>query len=93
MHFEDVYEFFIFRTSRVFSKLTTFLNLKLMKHLQKERNLTVEISSPGIYYISKATFKIQIIVTRELPPDENLYLCCLTECLQDINHQPPLQVD
>ena len=56
-----------------------------MKHLQKERNLTVEISSPGIYYISKETFKIQIIVTRELPPDENLYLCCLTDRLQDVN--------
>ena len=31
----------------------------------------------------KETFKIQLIVTCELPPDENLYLRCLTNNLQD----------
>lgn len=67
----------------------TFLSFhyprKLIKHLQKERNLTVAKSSPGIYYISIETFKIQIIVTKELPPEENLYLCCLTNNLRDIS--------
>ncbi len=51
---------------------------KLLKHLAEERNLTVEKSSEGIYHISIETFCIQIIVTYELPPDENLYLHCLT---------------
>lgn len=50
-----------------------------------ERNLVVEKSSPGIYYINKETFKIQIIVTRELPPQENLYLRCLTNNLRDVS--------
>lgn len=55
----------------------------LLKHLQKERHLKVEKSSQGIYDINKETFKIQIIVIRELPPAENLYLCCLSDRLQD----------
>lgn len=54
-----------------------------MKHLQKERNLAIEKSSAGIYYISKETVEIQIIVVQELPSDENLYLYCLTDWLQD----------
>lgn len=57
--------------------------VKLMKHLQKERNLTVEKSSAGIYYIGKETFEIQIIVVQELPSEENLYLYCLSDRLQD----------
>ncbi len=56
---------------------------KLIKHLQNERHLTVANSSQGVYDIINETFKAQIIVTQELPPEENLYLCCLTEYLQD----------
>lgn len=56
---------------------------KLMKHLRKERNLTVAKVYPGVYYINKETFTIQIIVTRELSPEDNLYLHCLTNKLQD----------
>lgn len=56
---------------------------KLMKHLINGRNLTVKKSSPGIYYINKETFFIQIIVTKELPKDENLYLRCLTNNFED----------
>lgn len=58
---------------------------KLIRHLRDERNLVVENLSPGIYYINKETFKAQIIVTRELPPEENLYLRCLTDNLRDIS--------
>ena len=65
------------------SFLTFHYPVKLMKHLRKERNLTVEKSSAGIYYISKETFEIQIIVIQELPPEENLYLYCLADRLQD----------
>ncbi|MBD5396516.1 MAG: hypothetical protein HDR71_20125 [Lachnospiraceae bacterium] len=59
---------------------------RLMKHLlslQKEMNLTVENSSKGVYYINKETFTTQIIVTSKLPPEEYLYLRCLTDKLQD----------
>lgn len=54
-----------------------------MKHLEKERKLTVEKVSPGVYYINKETFHTQIIVAKELPPEENLYLRCLTDNLED----------
>lgn len=61
----------------------TFLSLHypqmLIKHLRADRKLTVANVSPGVYYINKETFTTQIIVTKELPPQENLYLRCLTE--------------
>ncbi len=56
---------------------------KLMKHLQEERKLTIAKAYPGVYYINKETFSIQIIVTKELSPEDNLYLHCLTDKLQD----------
>lgn len=65
------------------SFLTFHYPRNLIKHLTDKRHLTVENSSKGIYHIIIETFDIQIIVTRELLPDENLYLCCLTDNLQD----------
>lgn len=56
---------------------------RLLRHLTKERHLTVEKSSEGIYYILTETFNIQVIVISRLPPDENLYLCCLADGLRD----------
>ena len=56
---------------------------KLMKHLKQERNLPIEKISDGVYYINKETFHIQIIVTKELSPKDDLYLHCLTDNLQD----------
>lgn len=56
---------------------------KLIKHLRRERKLTVAKTYPGVYYINKETFTIQIIVTKELSPEDNLYLRCLTDNLQD----------
>ena len=64
--------------------LSFYYPRKLMKHLRKERNLTVAKISPGVYHINKETFNAQIIVTKELPPEENLYLHCLTNKLQDV---------
>lgn len=58
---------------------------RLIGHLKKDRNLVVEKSSPGIYHISKETFKTQIIVISKLSPEEYLYLRCLTDKLQDIS--------
>ncbi|MCM1234687.1 MAG: hypothetical protein NC489_31680 [Ruminococcus flavefaciens] len=56
---------------------------KLIKHLRKNALFSIEKFSDGIYYINNEPFKIQIIVIPELPPDENLYLRCLTDNLQD----------
>lgn len=65
----------------------TFLSFhyprKLMKHLRKERKLTIAKVSPGVYHINKEIFIAQIIVTKELSPKDNLYLHCLTDSLQD----------
>lgn len=65
----------------------SFLSLhfprKLMKHLQKDRKLTVAKFSPGVYHISNEIFNAQIIVTSKLSPDDNLYLHCLTDKLKD----------
>ena len=57
--------------------------MKLIKHLRNERKLSVEKISPGVYHINKETFNTQIIVTKELPPEDNLYLRCLTNKLHD----------
>lgn len=40
---------------------------------------------PGVYHINKETFTTQIIVTQELPPEETLYLHCLSARLQDMD--------
>ncbi len=55
----------------------------LMIHLQKDRKLTVEKFSNGVYHIINETFCVQIIVTKELLPEENLYLHCLTNNLNN----------
>ncbi len=60
----------------------------LMRHLhllQEEQKLTIEKIAPGVYHINKETFTAQIIVTRELSADDNLYLHCLTNKLRDIS--------
>ena len=57
---------------------------KLMKHLKQERNLPVAKISDGVYCINKEAFLIQIIVTKGLSPEDNLYLHYLTDNLQDI---------
>ena len=63
--------------------LTFHYPRKLIKHLTVERHLTVEKPSKGVYHISIETFDVQIIVIHELPPQDNLYLCCLTNDLKD----------
>ena len=55
----------------------------LINHLQKERNLIVEKIFNGVCHIINVIFNIQIIVTKELLPKENLYLHCLTNNLDD----------
>lgn len=47
-------------------------------HLLRERKLTVAKVAPGVYHINNVTFVAQIIVTKELPSDDNLYLHQIT---------------
>ncbi|MDE6739060.1 MAG: hypothetical protein K2K07_08195 [Lachnospiraceae bacterium] len=56
---------------------------KLMTYLKSKREIAIEKYCPGVYHINKETFTAQIIVTQELSPEENLYLHCLTNQLQD----------
>lgn len=89
--FIEIYipEFFLY--SGIGNSLTNILYIilqnieiaKLIKHLTEERNLVVAKKADGIYHISIETFDIQIIVTQKLPPEENLYLRCLTNGLRD----------
>lgn len=61
------------------SFLSCYYPRKLMKHLRVERKLCIEKITPGIYYINKEIFSTQIIVTKEPPPEDNLYLHFLTD--------------
>ncbi|MCM1155351.1 MAG: hypothetical protein NC392_08320 [Roseburia sp.] len=45
--------------------------------------MTIVKVFPGVYYIYKETFTTQIIVTKELSSEDNLYLHCLTNNLQN----------
>lgn len=56
----------------------------LIEHLRKIRGFTIEKTDEGIYYIIKDTVPIQVLVTSELSEDENLWLKCLTNDLDDI---------
>ena len=75
----------------------TFLSLrrprKLIRHLTKERKITVAKAAPGVYHINKETFSAQIIVTKELSAEEFLYLRCLTDSLPETGLADRLAAD
>ncbi len=58
--------------------------LKLITHL-KSTNHAITYASKGIYYVDGLMFPIQIILTSELPPEENLWLRSLTNDLEKEN--------
>jgi len=47
---------------------------KLIEHLERVRGYTVEETRPGIYTVVGDVFPIQLVDTRRLPEDENLWL-------------------
>ena len=51
---------------------------KLLKHLTTIRNYTIEKQEDGIYYIRGDFFPIQIVHTKKLSKEENLWLRSLT---------------
>jgi hypothetical protein len=50
---------------------------KLVEHLEKDRHCTVEKTSPGVYSVRGDQIPMQIIDTRELPVEENIWLAGL----------------
>ena len=65
----------------------TFLSFryprKLFSHLQRDCKKEIKRPFPGIYYIKGEMYETQVIITRELAPEDALYLRCLTNHLTD----------
>ena len=57
----------------------------LLNHLTKECNKTIDNPFPGVYYISEEMFLTQILVIKELSPEDSMYLYCLTKNLTNLN--------
>jgi hypothetical protein len=55
---------------------------ELISYLTRERNYRVEETGPGIYRVSGDYLPIQIIETKRLPAEENLWLKSLTNDLE-----------
>lgn len=55
---------------------------KLIQHLKEIRNYEIEKSGSGIYYVIGDKIPIQIIVTKNLSREENLWLRNLTDQLE-----------
>ncbi len=51
--------------------------------MEKDCEKTIANPFPGIYYISGDIYPVQVIVTGKLPPEDALYLRCLTDKLAD----------
>ena len=47
---------------------------ELLKYLENERGFTVRTVDDGVYYVEGDTFPIQILESKLLPPEENLFL-------------------
>ena len=58
--------------------------IELIEHLEKIRCFGLEKVDEGIYYITNDTLPMQLLVTSELLKEENLWLKCLTNDLDDI---------
>lgn len=56
---------------------------KLMKHLKEDRNYSVTKVEEGIYYIQGDKIPIQLILTKKLTEEENLWLRSLTNELTE----------
>ena len=50
---------------------------KLFKHLTKECKKTIEKTYPGVYYIINDIYDTQVLVLKELSPEDSMYLYCL----------------
>jgi hypothetical protein len=61
-------------TSMTISFVESRHSQKLLEHLQKDRGYTVAEKVPGIYTVSGDIMPIQVIESRRLPAEENVWL-------------------
>lgn len=57
---------------------------ELVKHLKENRGFGIEKRGKGIYYITNDIIPMQLLVTSKLSEEENLWLRCLTNKLDNI---------
>ena len=62
--------------------VTTHYPRDLLHHLKYVRKYAIELVESGIYYVSGDFFPIQIVLTKELTNEENLWLHNLTNDIQ-----------
>lgn len=55
----------------------------MIQHLKKQRNLEIHQAGSGIYYITGDEFPIQLLITKELDQEENLWLQSLRKDIKD----------
>jgi len=55
---------------------------KFLHHLANEHACAIENPSPGIYLVQRKILPIQVVVSRELPEEENIFLRSLTNKLK-----------
>lgn len=65
---------------------------KLISHLKKQKFEILEVE-PGIYYIEGMEIPIQLILTKELPKEENLWIRNLTNDLHEAKIAKELLVE
>lgn len=63
---------------------------KLIRHLQEFWGWQIKLEDEGIYYILGFKIPIQIIVTKQLSGEKNLWLRSLTDKIKDRNHMKRL---
>ena len=57
--------------------------VKLLKHLEQEKQMQVKTFDKGIYYLVGDIFPMQLIVTYQLSEEENLWLKNITNHLEN----------
>lgn len=72
-----------FQSEYPLSRKPMLIDLLMIRHLKDVRKYIIEEIEPGIYYAYGDVMGIQIIVTSELSPEENLWLYSLTDELND----------
>ena len=66
---------------------------KMFQLLEKERGIIPRKVSPGIYYLEPDSIPIQLLISHELPPEENRWLNSLRDDLESTNEIPELLED
>ena len=58
---------------------------KVIRHLEKEKQLQIQNVDSGIYYVNGDYFPIQFVVTSQLTEKENLWLYNLTNDIREVD--------